>query len=314
MSPLDLGRFPPEVLEKVSRISDLVERVYLVPFPSRRLAFYGGTCLNFVHMEDAPRLSLDLDFNFRDIQEGDWGEERDMVDDYLKRILEDIGYRVADIKIQATYPLTRFEVWYVTNSGGWDSFKVEIGYQRRLPLLPSDTSITWHHPFSGRGIEVLTPVREELFSNKVATLLYRFGYPDHLSGRDLFDVYTISHANFEKRSFMASFVIDSLTRPERRLDDITAELSIDHSVIEGHVEELIADGPPLSELSDAVSGFLKGLLDEVRRDWKKLIDDFFLRHRFHPEGTVPADILNVRIEDHPGILWSLERLKKVERI
>jgi hypothetical protein len=263
-------------------------------------------------MEDAPRLSLDLDFNFRDIQEGDWGEERDMVDEYLKRILVDLGYRAADIKVQATYPLTRFEVWYVTDSGRPDSLKVEIGYQRRLPLLPSDTSIAWHHPFSGRGIEVLSPMREELFSNKVATLLFRFGYPDHLSGRDLFDVYTISHANFEKEPFMTSFVIDSLTRPERRLDDITAELSIDHSVIEGHVEELIVDGPPLSELSNVVSGFLKGLLDEVRRDWKELIDDFFLRHRFHPEETVPAGILNMRIGDHPGILWSLKRLKKVE--
>ena len=314
MSPLDLGRFPREVREKVNRISDLVERIYLVPFLSRRLAFYGGTCLNFVHMGDAPRLSLDLDFNFRDIQEGDWGKERDKIDDYLKRIIMDLGYQAADIKIQAAYPLTRFEVWYVTDSGGPDSLKVEIGYQRRLPLLPSDTSIAWHHPFSGRGIEVLTPVREELFSNKVATLLYRFGYPDHLSGRDLFDVYTISHANFEKGPFMASFVLDSLTRPERRLDDITAELSIDPSVIEGHVEELIVDGPSLSELSDAVSGFLKGLLDEVRRDWKELIDDFFLRHRFHPEGTVPAGILNMRIGDHPGILWSLERLKKAERI
>ena len=69
MSPVDLNRFRPEVQRKLRRISDLAERIYLVPFLSRRLAFYGGTCLNFVHMENAPRLSLDLDFNFREIQE-----------------------------------------------------------------------------------------------------------------------------------------------------------------------------------------------------------------------------------------------------
>lgn len=312
MSPVDLNRFRPEVQRKLRRISDLAERIYLVPFLSRRLAFYGGTCLNFVHMENAPRLSLDLDFNFREIQGSDWKPERDRVDDYLKKILMDLGYQADNIKIQASYPLTRFEVWYDTDTGGRDSFKIEIGYQRRLPILTSDTTITWYHPFSGRGIKVLTPVREELFSNKVATLLYRFGYPDHISGRDLFDAYTISQVEFEKKSFMASFVLDSLTRPERRLDEITAELSIEHCIIEGHVEELIFEGPPLPELSGVVSGFINELLDEVRSNWKKLIDDFFIRHIFHPERMVPENILNERIRDHPGILWSLERLKKTK--
>ena len=64
MSHMD--NFPPEIQEKVERLFDILSRIYSVPFLSKRLAFYGGTCLNFVHLERASRLSLDLDFNFRE--------------------------------------------------------------------------------------------------------------------------------------------------------------------------------------------------------------------------------------------------------
>lgn len=310
MSHMD--NFPPEVQEKIERLFDILNRIYSVSFLSKRLAFYGGTCLNFVHLERAPRLSLDLDFNFRDTGSGNWWEEREKVDDILKKIFSDLGYEQDDIRIQASYPLTRFEVWYETTSRGRDSVKVEIGYQRRIPILRNDLVLNWHDPFSDRYIEVLTPISEELCSNKVATLLFRYDYPGHFSGRDLFDVYTISQMDLDMELFMPSLVIDSLTRPERRLDGIETDIHLKDARIEGNVEDLIFDDISLNEISSEVNMFIRKFMDEVQKQWSPLIDDFFERQVFDPDEYISKGALNERIREHQGIMWSLERLRKRE--
>ena len=311
MAHMDLGHFPPEIQEKIERLFDILSRIYSVPFLSKRLAFYGGTCLNFVHFERASRLSLDLDFNFRDVGSGNWWEEREKIDDILKKILKDLGYEKDEIRIQASYPLTRFEVWYETTSGGRDSVKVEIGYQRRFAILRDDLVLEWHNPFSDRSIEVLTPTREELCSNKVATLLFRYEYPRHFSGRDLFDVYTISHMNLDMEEFMPSLVVDSLTRPERRLDRIDPVIILEDARIEGNVEDLIFDDISLKEISNEVNEFIGTIMDDIKKQWSPLIEDFFMGKKFDPDEYISKGILNDRIQEHPGILWSLERLNKV---
>ncbi len=52
-------------IEKVLRISDLLEDISNVKFLQKRLSLYGGTALNFIYFQDVPRLSVDLDFNYR---------------------------------------------------------------------------------------------------------------------------------------------------------------------------------------------------------------------------------------------------------
>ena len=117
VNTIDLEPFPPDLRDKVFRLADLAQRIYSVPFLSTRLAFYGGTCLNFVHLGRVNRLSLDLDFNFREEANIDWGSQRDVVDTYIKEVLADLGYADDDIRIQVSYPLTRFEIWYRALSG-----------------------------------------------------------------------------------------------------------------------------------------------------------------------------------------------------
>ncbi len=80
--------------------------------------------------------------------------------------------------------------------------------------------------------------------------------------------------------------------------------------IEGNVEDLIIDGPPMEELTERVGGFLEGILEEVGNKYSDVIDVFFDDLAFEPERIAPHGILNERIEDHPGILWNLERLRR----
>jgi len=83
-----------------------------------------------------PRLSIDLDLNYRHSGEKEWYEERDEIDAHLKRALNDMGY--TDISIQPSYPLTRMDVHYTNLMKAHDSFKIEIGYMRRMPVMRSD--------------------------------------------------------------------------------------------------------------------------------------------------------------------------------
>jgi predicted nucleotidyltransferase component of viral defense system len=52
-------------IEKVCRISDLLEDISAVKFLQDCLSVYGGTALTFIHLQEIQRLSIDLDLNYR---------------------------------------------------------------------------------------------------------------------------------------------------------------------------------------------------------------------------------------------------------
>jgi len=56
--------YRPEILEKMYRLLDLLETFMTVPFLKDRLVLKGGTAINLFCVEQLPRLSLDLDFNY----------------------------------------------------------------------------------------------------------------------------------------------------------------------------------------------------------------------------------------------------------
>jgi hypothetical protein len=132
-------------------------------------------------------------------------------------MLYDLKYLESDIKIQASYPITRFEVHYTTKDNQKDSVKIEIGYMRRIPLFKNDIKSKFNHFKTDGQIELKTPVSEELFGNKFCTLLYRYKDEATISSRDFYDVYTISKNAFDKEMFETAIILDSLMRPEPRL-------------------------------------------------------------------------------------------------
>lgn len=84
--------FEPVVVEKACRIGDILAEIYRDPFLGERLSLTGGTALNLIYGEEIPRISVDLDFNYRHIDSEDWGEARDRIDVRLKAILDSMGY------------------------------------------------------------------------------------------------------------------------------------------------------------------------------------------------------------------------------
>jgi predicted nucleotidyltransferase component of viral defense system len=305
---LDTSGFNPRLIEKIYRIGDILQKIYTTEYTKKRLSLYGGTALNFLHCKDIPRLSIDIDFNYRDQQQNDWAQERNEIDTIIKKILHDLHYNNDDIAIQPSYPLTRFDVGYITEDGGKDSLKIEIGYMRRIPVLPSDIFLSFTHLRTGDEFLIQTPQREELFGNKFCTFLYRYGEENTASSRDLFDLYTISKKKLNTTLFDIAMVIDSLMRKEPRLYNRNPGNIIKNVMIDDQLKNLIRNRLVPADIKEKTQIFLTKHLDNSKKKYKTIIDTFFDNHQFEPTLVKHHNLLNTHIIDHPSILWNLKQL------
>lgn len=305
----DTKGFHEKVIEKIFRICDILQRISLVEFTQERLSLYGGTSLNFLYFKDIPRLSIDIDFNFRDLKTGGWEKERNKIDDILKKILYDLKYLKSDIKIQASYPITRFDVYYLTKNKEKDSIKIEIGYMRRMPLFINDIKSTFNHFKTGEEIELKTPISEELFGNKFCTLLYRYGDEVTISSKDLYDVYMISKSTFNKKLFETAIILDSLMRPEPRLYKKDLKKILENISINNKLLNLLRNGEVPKDLKLKSQDFINEYIIVVKEKYLDIIDTFFDKQIFNPKLLKTFDSLNPDISSHPGILWNLKKLE-----
>ena len=109
---MSLNGFSDSTIEKIKRLCDILSVVLNSDFISKRLSLYGGTALNFLYL-DQPRLSEDLDFNYRHIDKKDWEKIRNKIDRDLKWIIGSLGYNKEDIKINSLYNQYRFHLNYI---------------------------------------------------------------------------------------------------------------------------------------------------------------------------------------------------------
>ena len=301
---IDTG-FNPVQIEKVCRISDILENISAVPFMRKRLALYGGTALAFVHFDEIERLSVDIDFNYRHIDKEDWGEVRDEIDENMKTILYSLGYIDDDISIDPSYSLNRFIVNYTNHTGRHDEIKIETGYMRRISVLETDMEYDFYHVGTHNRFKIMTPVKEELFSNKWCTMLYR-GTP-----RDLFDVYRITQTPLDRDLFRMTAVIDSLTR----IPPLTA------ISYEKHIREIKFDTSLLNmlynkhefdekEVHESVTNFTQGIIDELTDDEVHLIEAFYETLKLDEQVLGKMSGLHKGIKDHPSIKWQIKQLSK----
>jgi predicted nucleotidyltransferase component of viral defense system len=301
---IDTG-FNPVQIEKVLRISDILENISAVPFMRKRLALYGGTALAFVHFEEIERLSVDIDFNYRHIDDADWGDVRDQIDVNMKTILYSLGYTDDDINIDPSYSLNRFIVNYTNHTGRPDEIKIETGYMRRIPVLEADMEYDFYHVGTHNRFKIMTPVKEELFSNKWCTMLYR-GSP-----RDLFDVYRISQSPFDRELFRTTAVIDSLSRKspltainyEQRIREIKFDSSLLNMLYNKHEFNE-------KEVRETVTNFTLGVIEELSDDEVQLIETFYDKFEIDEQITGKMNGIHKGIKDHPSIKWQIRQLSK----
>lgn len=280
-----------------------MEDISAVEFLRDRLSLYGGTVLTFIYSQEILRLSIDLDLNYRHLDPKDWGEVRDEIDERIKDLLYRQGYQKTDLAINASYPLARITVRYTSVQGLKDTFKIEIGYMRRYPILQQDTLATFKHLCTQETFLVKTPVKEELFANKWCALLYR------QSSRDLFDVYRITQMKLDRQIFRKCAVVDSLMRGEPKLPEIPIEETIQGITVDSSLKNLLQTEKPFDfeEMKRQVIKFSNSIISQLTKDEVKAIHHFYQQKTFHPELIDKQGRLHPKITKHPSIQWTLTK-------
>ena len=304
-------RFDPEnysedTVSKVYRISDVLQQISFIPYLQKRLCFIGGSALNFIEFPAIERLSVDLDFNFRQqSMSKEWKKDRDKIDQYLKRILSDLNYNKSDIKINSSYALQRFDIKFQRNK----SFKIEIGFVNRIPFFPKDRLLWFQHPRTDEECQILLPQREELFSSKCAALFSR------KTPRDLFDTAIIRNLEFEPEILRKSIILQNMMSrkynfPTMNIPEVLQSIRLDDSL-----RNVLKRVPsPTSELfaqrrTDA-NEFLTEMQSTLTKIENHSLNMFFQEQTYHPEFFGNLRQFNSEITRHPGLLWTLKKIQR----
>ena len=300
---MDISGYQPKEIEKIHRLFAILEQIGNIKFLSDRLSFYGGTALNFIHFKDIPRLSVDLDFNYRHVDEDrDWGEVRKEIDRLIMRILRDLGYNDNSIKVQASYPLGRFDVKYQSVGRMRDNIKIEIGYMRRIPLLSNDMTYRVINPKTGSEFHIRSPIMEELFANKYCTMISR--NRTQMNSRDVFDVNSISRIDIDFDLFIDMVMIEGLLM-ELNLSD--PQISLNSGSL-GIIQDLVLDDVDVKLICECVNSFNVRVFEELdKRGWKDFKEKFIIRKEVDLGFIKSPEKINEKLNEHPQVRWILSK-------
>jgi predicted nucleotidyltransferase component of viral defense system len=170
--------FRAEILEKVFRLTELLETLRSHPFLKTRIALKGGTALN-LFVFDLPRLSIDVDLNYVGSADVEGMErERPGVEQAIQAVCGRLGITVRRVPSGHAGGKWRLSYGGVRGPG---TLELDVNFLLRTPLWPV-TSADSHTVgrFSASAVPVLD--LHELAAGKLAALFGRD------ASRDLFDV------------------------------------------------------------------------------------------------------------------------------
>ena len=195
---------------------------------------------------------------------------------------------------------------YTNNLGLKDNFTIEIGYMRRYPILKTDTTAAFKHIGTQENFPVRTPAKEELFANKLCTLLYR------KTSRDLFDVYQITKMKMDLTVFRKCAIVDSLMRGNPKLYEINIEKTINEIPIDSSLKNLLQTEKlskfDFTQMTKQTIKFSKSVITRLTQNEIRAIDKFFKLKTFEPDLIDKKSLFHEKIREHPAILWALTNL------
>lgn len=172
-----------DTLEKVVRLSEVLDYINSNPVMKGCLALKGGTAINLTVFH-LPRLSVDIDLDYcAEENRDEMLVHRRQITEDLKKYMQTQGYGL-NPQSRSRHSLDSFVFTYINLGGMRDNIKVEVNYSLRSHLFePEDKPVLSDVIHMEHLITVLSPV--ELFAAKINALLSR------TAARDLYDTYNM---------------------------------------------------------------------------------------------------------------------------
>ncbi len=296
--------FVRDTLEKVLRLTEILNYLNTNPLTKEYLVLKGGTAINLT-VFNLPRLSVDIDLDFaQNLSRDDMMSTRERIREDIKIYMATQGYAISP-RSKAYHSLDSFVFTY-TNLGGMnDNIKIEINYSLRAHIFePSLRKMSVPGVNADALIKTLLPM--ELYAAKINALIGR------AAARDLYDIHNmIKFGLFDECEFplLRKCVVfyTAISQDEipdeydfKRFNAITSRK------IKTELLPVIQKGEffELENVKITVAEFLKELL--VLEDNERKFLDEFKAKRYRTELLFDdTDILD-RIREHPMALWKIQ--------
>lgn len=316
LTPRSLAReasatgFGAEPLEKVLRMTALLDALGSHPFLGTRLALKGGTALNLFHF-DLPRLSADIDLNYIGAAERDaLLAERPRIERAVRAVCSREGFTVARTPVD--HAGGKWRITYVGSAGSPGNLEIDVNYLLRTPLWP--VTVAECRPigsYRARPVRMLDP--HELAAGKLAALLARS------ASRDVFDAHALLGApGLDPAKLRLGFVAyGGINRRDWRAvsaDDVKADANEVRTAL---LPMLRADrAPPRS----AAAAWTDRLVAECRRRLSALLPldaaEIAFLERLNDHGDVAPElitsdpVMQATLRRHPGLRWKALNVRR----
>ncbi|MEZ3434343.1 MAG: nucleotidyl transferase AbiEii/AbiGii toxin family protein [Lachnospiraceae bacterium] len=293
-----------DTLEKVVRLSEVLDYINSNPIMKGCLALKGGTAINLTVFH-LPRLSVDIDLDY--CSEGNRDEmleQRQKISEDLKKFMQTQGYSL-NLRSRSRHSLDSFVFTYINLGEMKDNIKVEINYSLRSHLFElEDKPVLSDVILMEHLITVLSPV--ELFAVKINALLSR------AAARDLYDTYNMieldlfSKDEYEmlRKSVVFYTAISQEEIPERYDVNVIDRISI--RKIRTDLLPVIQKGEfiELEKIKNRVKEFLSGLmiLTADEQDFLRK----FREKKYCSELLFDDEQVIRRVSNHPMALWKIQ--------
>ena len=292
-----------DTLEKVVRLTEILDYMGSNPLMKNQLVLKGGTAINLTVFR-LPRLSVDIDLDFcSDAGRDDMLTQRELITNDLRLYMQTQGYSLSP-QSKTRHSLDSFVFNYVNLGGMRDNIKVEINYSLRCHLYePEHVSVLFDVLHMEHPVTVLPAI--ELFAAKINALLSRS------AARDLYDTYNMVHLKlFDdsqlmelRRAIVFYTAISQEKVPEQY--EVSAIDRITIRKIRTDLLPVIQKGQfiELEQMKAEVKNFLERLLKLTEQEQEFL--RLFSQKEYHPELLFDDQIV-ARIRNHPMALWKIQ--------
>ena len=295
--------FVRDTLEKVLRLSEILNYLNANPMTKDNLALKGGTAINLT-VFDLPRLSVDIDLDFaNNLPRDEMMIARESIRNDLRTYMSTQGYATSP-RSKAFHSLDSFVFTYQNLGGMNDNIKIEINYSLRAhifdPVLRNLSVPEWN---GGNSVRTLVPM--ELFAAKINALIGR------AAARDLYDIHNMikfglfdeSELPMLRKCVVFYTAISQDEIPEeydfKRMNAITSrKIKTDLLPVIKKGEFVELDGIK-KEVTEYLTGLLKLTTDEQQFLTR------FKHKRYTPELLFDDISILDRIIKHPMAIWKM---------
>jgi hypothetical protein len=301
--------FRPEILEKVVKLTELLETLRSHPFLKTRIALKGGTALNLFFF-DLPRLSVDVDLNYvgsADVE--GMKQDRPKVEQAIQAVCGRLGITVR--RVPSGHAGGK---WRLSYGGirGPATLELDMNFLLRTPLWPVASADSRSvGGLSASAVPILD--LHEIAAGKQAALFGRDASRDLFDVRELLRLEGLDHGRL-RTGFVVYGGCNRLDWRTLSLDMIgTTPDDVERQLVPMLRGDLAPERTELESWTGELVEECRLLLGAVMPLQEKEVE--FL-NRLNDDGAIVPELITEDEEErriisiHPGLLWKALNVRR----